>query len=47
MVEQNVRIALSVADRGYVLQAGEIVPADTATNLPASDTIHRSYLGDG
>ncbi|MBS0453096.1 MAG: ABC transporter ATP-binding protein [Proteobacteria bacterium] len=45
MVEQNVRKALSVADRGYVLERGRIVAADGAAQLLASDTIRRAYLG--
>lgn len=45
MVEQNVRKALSVADRGYVLERGRIVAADDAQALLASDAIRRAYLG--
>jgi len=45
MVEQNVRKALSVADRGYVLERGRIVAADSAKALLASDAIRRAYLG--
>ena len=45
MVEQNVRKALSVADRGYVLERGRIVAADNARELLASDIIRRAYLG--
>ncbi|MFC5608546.1 ABC transporter ATP-binding protein [Variovorax soli] len=45
MVEQNVRKALSVADRGYVLERGRIVAADSAAGLLASDVIRRAYLG--
>ncbi|SFM29304.1 ABC transporter ATP-binding protein [Variovorax sp. OV329] len=45
MVEQNVRKALSVADRGYVLERGRIVAADGAKELLASDAIRRAYLG--
>src|SRR6185312_8375086 len=39
MVEQNANMALSIANRGYVLQTGEIVLADTAANLLASELI--------
>jgi len=45
MVEQNVRKALSVADRGYVLERGRIVAADDARALLASDAIRHAYLG--
>jgi len=45
MVEQNANMALSIADRGYVLATGELVLADTAENLLASDELKRAYLG--
>ena len=45
MVEQNANMALSIASRGYVLQTGEIVMADTASNLMASELIRKTYLG--
>jgi len=45
MVEQNVRKALCVADRGYVLERGRIVAADNAQALLASDAIRHAYLG--
>jgi branched-chain amino acid transport system ATP-binding protein len=45
MVEQNANMALSIADRGYVLATGELVLADTATNLLASEDLKRAYLG--
>lgn len=45
MVEQNAQMALSIARRGYVLQTGRIVLADTAENLLASETMRRAYLG--
>ncbi|MDM0111714.1 ABC transporter ATP-binding protein [Variovorax sp. J22R133] len=45
MVEQNVRKALAIADRGYVLERGRIVAADTASALLASDAIRHAYLG--
>jgi branched-chain amino acid transport system ATP-binding protein len=45
MVEQNANMALSIANRGYVLQTGEIVLADTAANLMASELIRKTYLG--
>jgi branched-chain amino acid transport system ATP-binding protein len=46
MVEQNANMALSVAGRGYVLQTGEIVLADTAANLLGSEMVRRTYLGE-
>lgn len=45
MVEQNANMALSIANRGYVLQTGAIVMADTAANLMASEMIRKTYLG--
>jgi branched-chain amino acid transport system ATP-binding protein len=45
MVEQNANMALSIADRGYVLQTGHIVLADTAQNLLQNEMIKRAYLG--
>jgi branched-chain amino acid transport system ATP-binding protein len=45
MVEQNVRKALAIADRGYVLERGRIVAADNAPALLASDAIRHAYLG--
>jgi branched-chain amino acid transport system ATP-binding protein len=45
MVEQNANMALSIAHRGYVLATGEIVLADTAENLLASEDLKRAYLG--
>ncbi len=45
MVEQNVRKALALADRGYVLERGRIAAAGSAAELLASDAVHRAYLG--
>ena len=45
MVEQNATMALSIADRGYVLATGELVLADTTANLLASEDLKRAYLG--
>jgi len=45
LVEQNANMALSIADRGYVLRTGEIVLADTAKNLAKSPEIQEAYLG--
>lgn|SRR5574341_585143 len=45
LVEQNALMALSVADRGYVLQTGEIVLAETAQNLKNNAMVQKAYLG--
>lgn len=45
LVEQNAHIALQIADRGYVLQSGEIVLADTAKNLQTNPEVQKTYLG--
>jgi branched-chain amino acid transport system ATP-binding protein len=45
LVEQNALMALSVANRGYVLQTGEIVLADSADNLQQNETVQKAYLG--
>jgi branched-chain amino acid transport system ATP-binding protein len=45
LVEQNAKIALSVADRGYVLKNGEIVLQDTGVNLLNNEDIKAAYLG--
>jgi len=45
MVEQNANMALSIADRGYVLQTGRIVLADTAENLLQNEMMRKAYLG--
>ena len=45
MVEQNASMALSIADRGYVLQTGEIVLADNAQDLLNHPGMQQAYLG--
>lgn len=45
VVEQNANMALSIADRGYVLQTGSIVLADTAENLLSNPMMQKAYLG--
>jgi len=47
LVEQNASMALSLADRGYVLQTGRIVLSDTAPNLLTNDLVRQAYLGGG
>jgi branched-chain amino acid transport system ATP-binding protein len=46
MVEQNANMALSIADRGYVLLTGRIVLGDTAPNLLANEDLRKAYLGE-
>jgi branched-chain amino acid transport system ATP-binding protein len=46
VVEQNANMALSIANRGYVLQTGQIVLADTAENLLRSPQMREAYLGE-
>jgi branched-chain amino acid transport system ATP-binding protein len=45
LIEQNAAMALSVADRGYVLEHGEIRYQDTAENLRKQDSVKKAYLG--
>jgi branched-chain amino acid transport system ATP-binding protein len=45
-VEQNARMALTVAHRGYVLQTGEIVLAGAAKDLQSNETVRKAYLGE-
>ncbi len=46
LVEQNAQVALSIANRGYVMQAGEVVLHDTAKNLQEDEMVRRLYLGE-
>lgn len=45
LVEQNANLALSVADKGYVLETGRIVLSDTAANLLENEAVREAYLG--
>ena len=45
MVEQNANMALSIANRGYVLQTGSIVLSDSAQNLLCNEMMQEAYLG--
>jgi branched-chain amino acid transport system ATP-binding protein len=45
LVEQNARMALSVADRGYVLETGRIVSSAPASVLLNDDAVRKAYLG--
>ena len=46
LVEQNARMALQVASRGYVLQSGQVVLSDSAENLASKETVRQAYLGE-
>ncbi|MEX0863771.1 MAG: ABC transporter ATP-binding protein [Acidimicrobiia bacterium] len=46
VVEQNANMALSIADRGYVLQTGRVVLSDTAEGLLNNPQMRQAYLGD-
>jgi branched-chain amino acid transport system ATP-binding protein len=46
LVEQNARMALRVAHRGYVIQTGRVVLHDTAAALWRSDLVRKTYLGE-
>jgi branched-chain amino acid transport system ATP-binding protein len=46
LVEQNARMALRIANRGYVIQAGHITLHDSAEGLLRSDLVRKSYLGE-
>ena len=45
LVEQNAQMALSVADRGYVLETGKIVTTGTGAELLNADAVKKAYLG--
>jgi branched-chain amino acid transport system ATP-binding protein len=46
VVEQNANMALRIADRGYVIQTGEVVLADTAEALLNDPQMRQAYLGE-
>jgi branched-chain amino acid transport system ATP-binding protein len=46
LVEQNARMALAVADHGYVLQTGRIVLDDNAESLQQNEMVRKAYLGE-
>jgi branched-chain amino acid transport system ATP-binding protein len=46
LVEQNARMALQVADRGYVLQTGTILLSDSAESLRHNEMVRQAYLGE-
>lgn len=45
LVEQNARLALGIADRGYVMETGRIILAETASELKANPQVEHTYLG--
>ena len=45
LVEQNANMALSIADRAYVLETGKIVLSGTAKELQESEEVKAAYLG--
>ena len=46
LVEQNAQLALQFSSRGYVLETGEIVLADTSENLLENEQVKKAYLGE-
>ena len=46
LIEQNAHMALNAADRGYVIESGNIVLEDTARNLLGNDQVRKAYLGE-
>ena len=47
LVEQNARLALKLADRGYVIETGRMVQSGDAADLLDSEHVRRAYLGEG
>jgi len=45
LVEQNARLALDIADRGYILQSGRVIASGSAAELREGDILRASYLG--
>jgi branched-chain amino acid transport system ATP-binding protein len=46
LVEQNAHMALEIADRGYIIQTGQIILSDAAANLAANEQVRQAYLGE-
>jgi branched-chain amino acid transport system ATP-binding protein len=46
LVEQNAAMALEASSRGYVMETGKVVLADTSANLRADDSVRKAYLGE-
>jgi branched-chain amino acid transport system ATP-binding protein len=47
LVEQNALMALGIANRGYILQTGEVVLSDSADRLKQDPAVRKAYLGEG
>ena len=45
LVEQNARMALTIAHRGYVMQTGKVILSDKASALLENDEVKKAYLG--
>ncbi|MGO2199075.1 MAG: ABC transporter ATP-binding protein, partial [Pseudolactococcus laudensis] len=45
LIEQNANMALSIADRGYVLETGKVILSGIGKELLASDEVRKAYLG--
>jgi len=45
VIEQNANQALKIADRGYVIESGQIIATGTGAELLSSDEVRASYLG--
>jgi branched-chain amino acid transport system ATP-binding protein len=46
LIEQNAHMALSIANRGYVIESGKIVLEDDAKALLGNDQVRKAYLGE-
>ena len=46
LIEQNARMALMIANRGYILETGKIALTDDASRLLNSDAVKKAYLGE-
>jgi branched-chain amino acid transport system ATP-binding protein len=46
LVEQNALLSLQIANRGYVMESGTVVPADEAERLPKDPKVREAYLGE-
>ena len=45
LIEQNAKMALQIATRGYVLETGKVVLSGSGEELLASDEVQKAYLG--
>ena len=45
LIEQNAKVALEIAQKGYVLETGKVVQSGTGKELLASDAVQKAYLG--